>query len=223
MKKFLNNKKILITGHTGFKGSWLTLWLTYMGANVLGISSNIVTRPSNFEILKLKNKINNKKIDLRNYKKINKVILDFKPDFLFHLAAEAIVKKSYVSPKKTWETNTLGTINILESLRNYKKKITVVIITSDKAYKNIEISRGYKEQDGVFKDVLLKDMVELSRYQNDTFGNFNKINPKDKEGSNISQGSMSDYVNVLAAELESNQATTQAYNDVYLMNINIWY
>ena len=81
-------------------------------------------------------------------------------------------------------------------------------------------SRGYKEQDGVFKDVLLKDMVELSRYQNDTFGNFNKINPKDKEGSNISQGSMSDYVNVLAAELESNQATTQAYNDVYLMNID---
>ena len=147
MKKFFNNKKILITGHTGFKGSWLTLWLTYMGANVLGISSNIVTRPSKFEILKLKNKINNKKIDLRNYKKINKVILDFKPDFLFHLAAEAIVKKSYVSPKKTWETNTLGTINILESLRNYKKKITVVIITSDKAYKNIEISRGYKEHD----------------------------------------------------------------------------
>ena len=81
-------------------------------------------------------------------------------------------------------------------------------------------SKGYKEKDGVFQNVLLKDMVELSRYQNDTFGNFDKINPKDKEGNNISQGSMSDYVNILAAEIESNQATTQAYNDVYLMNID---
>ena len=122
MKKFFNNKKVLITGHTGFKGSWLTLWLNYMGAKVMGISFDAVSNPSNFEILKLKNKIFDKKIDLRNYHQINKQILKFKPDYIFHLAAEAIVKRSYQDPKYTWETNTLGTINILETLRNYKKK-----------------------------------------------------------------------------------------------------
>jgi len=147
MKKYFNNKKVLITGHTGFKGSWLTLWLNHMGANVMGVSSNTVSNPSNFEILKLKNKIFDKKIDLRKYNKISKQIFKFNPDYLFHLGAEAIVKRSYLNPKYTWETNTLGTINILETLKRYKKKITVVIITSDKVYQNLEIERGYKEND----------------------------------------------------------------------------
>ena len=147
MKKFFYNKKVLITGHTGFKGSWLTLWLNHMGAKVMGVSSNTISNPLNFDILKLKKKILNKKIDLRNYNKISKQIFKFKPDYIFHLAAEAIVKRSYQNPKYAWETNTFGTINILETLKNYKKKITVVIITSDKVYQNVEIERGYKEDD----------------------------------------------------------------------------
>jgi CDP-glucose 4,6-dehydratase len=129
------NKRVLITGHTGFKGSWLTLWMKFMGAKILGISNSEVSKPSNFEILKLRNKI------------LSKDITNFKPDYIFHLAAEAIVKKAYADPKNAWETNTLGTLNILETLRDYNKNVTVVIITSDKVYKNIEVSRGYKEND----------------------------------------------------------------------------
>ena len=85
MKRYFKNKNILITGHTGFKGSWLTLWLHYMGANILGISSNYVSSPSHFRILKIKKKIKSKNIDLKDYKKLKKQIINFKPDFIFHL------------------------------------------------------------------------------------------------------------------------------------------
>ena len=137
MKKFFLKKKVLITGHTGFKGSWLSLWMHYMGADVLGISNGIVSKPSNFEILKLDKKIKTKIVDIRKFNDVKKVIKNFKPDYIFHLAAEAIVKRAYQNPKNTWNTNTNGTINILETLRNYNKKVTVVVITSDKVYKNI--------------------------------------------------------------------------------------
>ena len=147
MKNFFQNKKILITGNTGFKGSWLSLWMYLNKAKVLGISSNIPSKPSNFEVLNLKNKIKFKKVDLRNSKKLSKEILKFQPDFIFHLAAEAIVKRAYQDPKHAWETNTLGTINILESINKIKKKVVAIIITSDKVYKNLEISRGYHEND----------------------------------------------------------------------------
>ena len=147
MKKFFLKKKVLITGHTGFKGSWLSLWMHYMGADVLGISNGIISKPSNFEILKLDKKIKTKIVDIRKFNDVKKVIKNFKPDYIFHLAAEAIVKRAYQNPKNTWNTNTNGTINILETLRNYNKKVTVVVITSDKVYKNLEVLRGYKEDD----------------------------------------------------------------------------
>ena len=147
MKKFFKNKKVLITGNTGFKGSWLSLWMNLYGAKVLGISSNIPSKPSNFNVLNLKKEIKQKKIDLRNSKILKREINNFKPDYIFHLAAEAIVKKAFENPKLTWETNTLGTVNLLESISQLKKKIIVVIITSDKVYKNLEISRGYHEND----------------------------------------------------------------------------
>ncbi len=147
MNKFFKNKKVLITGHTGFKGSWLSLWMHYMGANVMGISANYITKPSNFQVLKLKNKIKSKKIDVRDFNKIRKQILNFRPNYIFHLAAEAIVKKSYQNPRYAWETNTLGTVNILDTLKDYNKDVVVVIITSDKVYKNREILKGYKEVD----------------------------------------------------------------------------
>ena len=147
LKRYFKNKKVLITGHTGFKGSWLSLWLYHMNANVMGISSNYISSPSHFEILNLKKKIKSKKIDLRNYKKLKKQINTFQPDVIFHLAAEAIVKRSFLNPRQAWETNTMGTINILEIIKEYKKKVTVIIITSDKVYKNREINRGYHEED----------------------------------------------------------------------------
>ena len=118
-----------------------------LGAKVLGISNGYPTKPSNFKDLNLLKHIDFKKIDIRNSKKIKREILKFKPDYLFHLAAQAIVKKSYEDPKQTWESNVIGTINILESVKELKKKINIIIITSDKVYKNLEINRGYDEKD----------------------------------------------------------------------------
>ena len=147
LKKIFYRKKIIVTGHTGFKGSWLTLWLNILGAKVIGISNDIPSNPSNFLALGLKKKIIDKKIDIRNLKLLKKTFLTYKPDFVFHLGAQALVKKSYLDPVYTWETNTIGTLNVLESLRVLKKKCIAVLITSDKSYKNLEIKRGYHEND----------------------------------------------------------------------------
>ncbi|MDB9799549.1 CDP-glucose 4,6-dehydratase [Pelagibacteraceae bacterium] len=148
-KKFFKNKKVIVTGHTGFKGSWTALWLHSLGAKVIGISKDESSYPSHFKSLKLRKKIKSIKLDIRNLKSLKKVIKKNEPDFLFHLAAQALVKKSYIDPIETWNTNCIGTINILESLRNLKKKTYVVIITSDKSYKNIETKKGYQEEDSL--------------------------------------------------------------------------
>ena len=146
-KKKFKNKKVLVTGHTGFKGSWLVSWLVLLGAEVTGLSIDIPTNPSHFRAIKLQNKINHKKMDIRNLKLLKKTFKKHQPDYVFHLAAQAIVKKSYLDPIYTWETNTIGTLNVLESLREIKKNCIAVLITSDKSYKNLEIKRGYKEND----------------------------------------------------------------------------
>lgn len=147
MKNIFRNKKIIITGHTGFKGSWLTLWLSILGGRILGISNGFVSQPSHYKLLDLKKKIIDKNIDIRNLNRLKKIIKNYSPDFFFHLAGQSIVKKSYENPADTWSTNTIGTINVLESLRQLKKKCVAVIITSDKCYENLEIKRGYHEQD----------------------------------------------------------------------------
>jgi CDP-glucose 4,6-dehydratase len=141
------NKKILITGHTGFKGSWLTVWLKILGAKVVGISTNYSSTPSHYQLLNLKKKVLSKSLDIRNLKILKKFVKKIQPDFVFHLAAQSIVRFSYENPTQTWSTNTIGTVNILESLRQLKKKCVAVIITSDKCYENLEIKRGYHEND----------------------------------------------------------------------------
>ncbi len=146
---YFKNKKILITGHTGFKGSWLTLYLLVKGAKIMGISNNIPTKPSLFKILKLQKKIKHVKADIRNLKKIKKYFLKFNPDFVFHLAAQSLVKKSYNKPLDTWSTNLFGTLNVLECLKFQKKNSISVLITSDKSYKNLETKKGYKENDAL--------------------------------------------------------------------------
>ena len=147
LKKIFLGKKILITGHTGFKGSWLTFWLKILGANVIGISKDIPSKPSLFKVLKLNKKIIDIKMDIRDLKKLKKIIKKYKPDFVFHLAAQSLVKESYKNPVQTFTTNIVGTLNILESIRYLKKTCYSVIITSDKSYKNLEIKRGYHEKD----------------------------------------------------------------------------
>jgi CDP-glucose 4,6-dehydratase len=146
-KSFWKGKRVLITGHTGFKGSWLSFWLVLLGAKVTGLSINIPSKPSHFKVIKLQNKINHKRMDIRNLKLLKKTFKKYQPDYVFHLAAQSLVKKSYSDPIYTWETNTIGTLNVLESLREMKKKCIVVLITSDKSYKNLEIKRGYHEND----------------------------------------------------------------------------
>lgn len=147
LSNYFKNKTIIITGHTGFKGSWLTFWLNLLGAKVVGISKDIPTKPSIFKALMLKKKITHIKLDLNNLNKVKNIFIRYKPDYVFHLAAQSLVKKSYLNPVVTFNSNTIGTLNVLESLRYLKKKCISVIITSDKSYKNIETNKGYKEND----------------------------------------------------------------------------
>ena len=136
LNKF-KNKKIIITGHTGFKGSWLALWLKLLGAKIIGISLDAPTKPSHFILLNLRKKIIDIKLDIRNLKKLEKIFKKYQPDFVFHLAAQSIVTTSYQDPIKTFTTNTVGTMNVLESLKKINKRFAAVIVTSDCACPNI--------------------------------------------------------------------------------------
>jgi CDP-glucose 4,6-dehydratase len=140
-------KKVLVTGHTGFKGTWLTSWLLNLGANVIGISDEVPTDPSMFIELTLESRIQNHFCDIRDLELVTKIILDSSPDFIFHLAAQAIVSTSYQDPIKTISTNVVGTAVILEALRLSNLDCVAVIITSDKCYENVEWEWGYKETD----------------------------------------------------------------------------
>ena len=141
------NKKIIITGHTGFKGSWLTCWLLKLDAKIVGISNSIPTTPSISQELNLVDKIKNYDCDIRDLDFLQKIFKSEKPDFIFHLAAQPIVSFSYLDPIETISTNVIGTTNVLESLRILKNDCTAIIITSDKAYDNVEQVWGYKEDD----------------------------------------------------------------------------
>lgn len=143
------NKKVLVTGNTGFKGTWLCTWLITLGADVYGISNEIPTNPSMFSELGLEKKMNHFFADIRDLDTIKKIINDIEPDFVFHLAAQPIVSLSYSDPVNTISTNVMGTTNVLEVLRNYSKPCTAIIITSDKCYDNVEWIYGYKETDAV--------------------------------------------------------------------------
>jgi CDP-glucose 4,6-dehydratase len=146
-KNIYNGKKVLITGHTGFKGSWLSIWLLKLGAKVVGISKDIPTKPSMFEELEIEQKITHYQTDIRNLSDIQKIIHTEQPDFVFHLAAQPIVSLSYSDPIETLSSNIMGTANILEALRISNHPCTAIIITSDKAYDNIEQVWGYREDD----------------------------------------------------------------------------
>jgi CDP-glucose 4,6-dehydratase len=139
--------KVLITGHTGFKGAWLSLWLTKLGAQVAGVSNGIPTSPSHFNAAKIANKLLDTRLDIRDTSKLKKFVVDFRPDFVFHLAAQALVRRSYADPIEAWTTNTMGTVNILNALRDLNHPCTAILITSDKCYDNVEWVWGYREND----------------------------------------------------------------------------
>jgi CDP-glucose 4,6-dehydratase len=148
-KGLYKGKKVLVTGNTGFKGAWLSLWLHQLGAEVYGLSKDVPTKPSLFEIAELSKLIKHTFEDIRNLKSTIDVIESIKPDFIFHLAAQPIVKLSYDFPADTMSSNIIGTVNILEALRILNFDCTAVMITSDKCYDNVEWEWGYKESDAL--------------------------------------------------------------------------
>ncbi len=147
MLDFYKNKKILITGSSGFVGSWLTLTLNEIGATLYGIGLEPNTSPSLFKLLKLEDKINQKYIDICDIKKLDKAIKDISPDIVFHLAAQPLVRESYSRIVETFNTNVMGTLNIFESCKRLDTKINVVCITTDKCYENDEYGERFKESD----------------------------------------------------------------------------
>ena len=140
------NKRVLITGHTGFKGSWLSAWLSQLGAKVIGLSDKIPTEPAHYELIK-SYIVNDFRIDIKDAKKVYNTIHEAMPDFVFHLAAQPIVLESYKDPLTTFSTNALGTANILDAMNRTNHKCTAVMITSDKCYDNVEKECGYHETD----------------------------------------------------------------------------
>ncbi len=177
------DKKVLLTGHTGFKGSWLSIWLKELGADIFGYALDPLTREDVFVRSKLSEKIKDVRGDLRNRENLNSLVKEFDPDIIFHLAAQPIVRESYINPLETYEVNIQGTINILEIIRNNPKIEAAIFITTDKVYENKEIKQGYQETDrlGGFDPYsaskacceLIIDSYRKSFFRNDE--NFQKI------------------------------------------------
>jgi len=139
--------RVLVTGHTGFKGSWLARWLLELGAEVAGFSLYVPTQPSHFEILGLEKRLRHVTGDVRDAAALARAFADWRPDFAFHLAAQPIVRDSYAQPKLTFDTNLGGTVNVLEAVRATPSLRAAVLVTSDKCYENLELQRGYAEDD----------------------------------------------------------------------------
>jgi len=142
-------RRVLVTGHTGFKGSWLVEWLISLGAEVAGYSLEPDTNPSHFAILGLSDRIRHKIGDVRDSSSIKETISDFKPEIVFHLAAQPLVRLSYREPAMTWETNVMGTVNVLEAVRTSPSVRGCVVVTSDKCYENREWPWGYRETEAM--------------------------------------------------------------------------
>ncbi|NPU84320.1 MAG: CDP-glucose 4,6-dehydratase [Syntrophaceae bacterium] len=147
LEDFYRGRRVMVTGHTGFKGSWLALWLRKLGAEVTGFALPPATDPSHFSILGLETRIRHREGDVRDPSALHNVFAEAKPEVVFHLAAQAIVRSSYEDPKETFDVNIGGTVNVLEAIRQTKSIRSVVIVTSDKCYENREWVWGYREED----------------------------------------------------------------------------
>ena len=146
-KNIYAGRRVLITGHTGFKGSWLTAWLLSLGAKVAGLALPPPSEPSNFAVLNLGARIKHTLGDVRELGTVSQAVTDFQPEIIFHLAAQALVRKSYAEPVNTFDTNIRGTMHVLEAVRACPAVKAVVCITSDKCYRNDEWVWGYRESD----------------------------------------------------------------------------
>src|SRR3990172_9055802 len=137
-KAFWQGKKVFITGHTGFKGAWLSLWLYSLGARVMGYALTPPTKPSLFDLCKMDGFIDSQIADVRDGELLRKTMLDVSPDIVIHMAAQPIVRESYNNPAETYEINVMGTVNVLEAVRHCNNVKVVVNVTTDKCYENRE-------------------------------------------------------------------------------------
>jgi CDP-glucose 4,6-dehydratase len=144
---FWSGKKVLISGHSGFKGSWLSIWLKSLGADVIGVSLDPPSSPSLYDKAHISDDIISHRQDIRNLKGLTKIFQKYKPEIVFHLAAQSLVKYSYSNPIETYETNVMGTLNILEAIKNVGSVKAAIMVTSDKCYENTERYEGYVEDD----------------------------------------------------------------------------
>lgn len=148
-QNFWKNKKVFLTGHTGFKGCWLSIWLHKMGANVTGFALNLPTEPSLFSLAKVNDLINDIRGDIRDINSLQRCIKETKPEIVIHMAAQPIVRESYKNPVDTYATNVMGTVNLLESIRRVGGVKAIVNVTTDKCYENREWVWGYRESEAM--------------------------------------------------------------------------
>ena len=147
MVNFWKDKKVLITGHTGFKGSWLSLWLQELGAQACGIALKPYTTPNLFELAHVEKNMESHIADIRDFEVVKKIIHDFQPDIIIHMAAQPLVRYSYDHPIETYETNVMGTVNVLEAAKTCNSVKALVNVTTDKCYENKEWIWGYRENE----------------------------------------------------------------------------
>ncbi len=147
--EFWQGKKVLITGHTGFKGSWLSLWLQSLGAELIGFSLAPPTQPNLFEITQLRKGMVSLLGDVCDFQALKRTLKKYKPEIIIHMAAQSLVRYSYLAPLKTYTTNVMGTVNLLEAVRFTDSVKVLINVTSDKCYENKELSRGYREKDSL--------------------------------------------------------------------------
>lgn len=146
---FWKGKRVFLTGHTGFKGSWLSLWLQSMGASVKGYSLNPPTTPSLFLEARVNDNMESEIGDIRNLEVLKNSMISFNPDILIHMAAQPLVRLSYVEPVETYTTNVIGTVNVLEAARYCENLKAIVSVTTDKCYENKEWAWGYRENEAM--------------------------------------------------------------------------
>ena len=146
-RSFWKGRKVFLTGHTGFKGSWLSLWLEALGANVTGYALDPPTQPSLFEQAKIANAIRSIRGDIRDFSRLQGAIAECRPEVVIHMAAQSVVRRGYEDPIETYSSNVMGTVHVLEALRQLKQPCVVVNVTSDKCYENREWVWGYRENE----------------------------------------------------------------------------
>jgi CDP-glucose 4,6-dehydratase len=148
-RDFWKGRSVLLTGHTGFKGSWLSLWLGALDANVTGYALDPPTQPSLFEQADVANTVRSIRADVRDFARLKAVIAECRPDVIIHLAAQSVVRRGYEDPIETYSSNVIGTVNLFEALRQLGQPCVVINVTSDKCYENREWAWGYRENDSL--------------------------------------------------------------------------